>query len=157
MHYHFDTLPHASHFSNWECIPMGFFYFRLEIHWIHLIRWEKMCRKWKKNSRLCGIWMPTSTNLLIRSANHYTTETTVSGRHRKSVSSLRSCLTGSHWIHLIQQILCKIGKTRKSVFLNSSNANLCSRILLPKMASHMLKSFRLLMLPWEIFLKWKWS
>ena len=52
---------------------------------------------------------------LVRSHNHYTTEPTVSGRHRKTFSNLQSCLTNSSrilLILLIQLIQYKIGKTR---------------------------------------------
>ena len=38
---------------------LSFSYFWSEIHWIHLIRWEKITQKFKNNSRPCGIWTPT--------------------------------------------------------------------------------------------------
>ena len=37
----------------------------------------------------------------VRSLNHYITEPTVNGTHRKAFSNLQSCLTYSSWIRLI--------------------------------------------------------
>ena len=48
----------------------------------------------------------------IWSANHYTTESTVSWRHRKTFTGLQSCLTGSSLFLLIRRIQYEIGRTR---------------------------------------------
>ena len=53
-----------------------------------------------QKNKSCCIWIITYW-LPVRILNHYTTEPTVSGRHRKTFSSLQSCLTESSWIHLI--------------------------------------------------------
>ena len=50
---------------------------------------------WLVLVELTTCWFPVSSH------NHYTTVSTVGGRHRKAFSNLQSCLTDSSWIHLI--------------------------------------------------------
>ena len=58
----------------------------------------------------------------VRSHNHYTKGSTVSGSHKKAFTNLQSCLTDSSWIHLILLITLiqfTIGKTRLEFFTTS--------------------------------------
>ena len=58
------------------------------------------------------VFKPTTYWSSVRSENHYTNKTIVSGRHRKVFSSIHSYLNGSSQILLVRHIQHKIGKTR---------------------------------------------
>ena len=77
-----EELLHSQQADNRRSVYLSFSHFRLEIRWIHLIRWEKIELKMKK--KIQTLWdfepLPTSNlRLAVSSANYYTTETTVSG------------------------------------------------------------------------------